>query len=60
MIKYEIEKRIERFWIWLSWMMPRTLVKWCAIRLMANATVGEYSDQVVPDLYALEALKRWE
>jgi hypothetical protein len=40
--------------------MPRGLVYWCAIRLMAHATVGRYSNQVVPELTALEALKRWD
>lgn len=47
-------------WIKLAWAMPRTLVKWCAIRLMANATQGEYSNQIVPDLTAMDALKRWD
>lgn len=43
----------------LAWLMPRRLVYWCAIRLMANATTGEHSSQVVPDLTAMDALKRW-
>lgn len=40
--------------------LPRNLVYWCAIRLMAHATQGRYSTQVVPDLSAMDALKRWE
>jgi hypothetical protein len=39
--------------------MPRALVYWCAIRLMTHATFGRYSSQVVPELTAFEALKRW-
>ena len=64
---------MERFYIWLAWRLPRTLVYWAAIRLGANATqevyLGgpEYSleHQVeslacsVPELLFLDALDRW-
>ena len=50
----------ERFALWLAWKLPRCLVMWCAIRLMAHATTGEHSDTVVPELSAMDALKRWE
>lgn len=50
---------MEKLWIWLAWRLPRDLVKWASIRLIAHATTGEYSSQVVPDLAAMEALKRW-
>lgn len=32
---------------------------WCAIRVIAHATQGKHSDQVVPELGAMEAIKRW-
>ena len=44
----------------IAWALPRELVKWCAVRLMVHATVGEYSNQSVPDLTTMDALKRWE
>lgn len=50
---------MEKLTMKLAWMMPRRLVYWCAIRLFAHATQGRYSDQVVPDLTAADALKRW-
>lgn len=50
----------ERILIWLAWRTPRSLVYWCSIRLMTHATVGRYSGQVVPELTAMEALKRWD
>lgn len=50
---------MDKFWLWFAWKLPKCLVKWAAIRLMVNATRGEYSGQIVPDLTALEALKRW-
>ena len=32
---------------------------WASTRLIANATVGEYSYQMVGELTAIEALRRW-
>lgn len=49
----------ERIWTWIAWRLPRPLVKWCAIRLMAHATTGPYSHQIVPELRAMDALQRW-
>jgi hypothetical protein len=49
----------EDFWMRLAWLMPRSLVYWCAIRLGAHATQGQYSSQVVPELLFMDALKRW-
>ena len=49
----------EKIVIFISWHLPRSVVYWCAIRLLAHATQGEYSDQNVPYLYAMDALKRW-
>jgi hypothetical protein len=49
----------KKFWSWLAYKLPRPLVYWAAIRLMAAATTGQYSSQVVPELTAMEALKRW-
>lgn len=43
----------------LAWAMPRRLVYWCALRLIAHATQGQYGNTVVPELGAMDALKRW-
>lgn len=43
----------------IAWAMPRWLVYWCSIRLMAKATQGEWGTQEVPALLAMDALKRW-
>ncbi len=43
----------------LVWALPRSIVYWASIRLFANATQGDYSDQVVPELTAIDALERW-
>jgi hypothetical protein len=54
-----ISRLTEKCWTTLAWLMPKKLVYWCSIRLMVNATTGEHSSQVVPELTAMDALKRW-
>jgi len=49
----------DKIWMKIAWLLPRRLVMWCAIRLIAHATQGEYSNQEVPALGAMDALKRW-
>jgi hypothetical protein len=34
-------------------------VAWCFSRVVGVATTGKYSNTIVPELTALEALKRW-
>jgi hypothetical protein len=51
---------MEKLLIWIAWRMPRKLVYWCSIRLMANATSGIYGNTIVCDLKAMEALNRWK
>jgi hypothetical protein len=43
----------------IAWILPRRLIYWCAIRLMAHGTQGQWSNQAVPELTAMDALKRW-
>ena len=58
--KYEFNKAKEKLQMWLAWKLPKWLVMWASVRLMANATQGDYSGVIVPELTALDALKRWE
>ena len=57
--KYEIMKMRERALMRIAWALPRSIVYWCSIRLVCNATQGEHSAQAVPDLTAMDALERW-
>lgn len=50
----------DKFYEALAWLVPKRLAYWCAVRVISRATVGEYSTQVVPELTAMDALKRWE
>ena len=61
-LEMRIAKRqfVEKVWMWIAWRLPHQLVKWTAIRLIAYATQGKYGSQNVPELSAMDALKRWE
>lgn len=59
-LRYEAHRRVERAKIAVAWKLPRWLAYWAAIRVMAHATTGEHGNQIVPDLTAMDALKRWE
>ena len=50
----------EKFALWLAWKLPHSLAMWCAVRVFAHATQGEYGSTIVPELSAMDALKRWE
>jgi hypothetical protein len=52
-----MKERIQR---WIAWRLPHWLVMWATVRLVAVVTSGKWSHTVVPELTALEALKRWE
>jgi hypothetical protein len=58
-LKYWAKRKAEKWMLRLVWKLPKRLVMWCAIRVMANATTGPYGNQVVPDLTAMDALARW-
>jgi len=40
--------------------MPKYLIMWCALRLMAFATQGEYGHEHPDDVSIMTALGRWE
>jgi hypothetical protein len=50
---------MDKFYMWIAWRLPKNLVKWVSIRLIASATSGKYSNTIVPELTAIDALKRW-
>lgn len=60
MWKYEISKRADKSLIWVAYRLPKRLVMWCAIRVINNACLGEHGNQIVGDLSAMEAMKRWD
>jgi hypothetical protein len=50
----------EKLILWAVWKLPRGLVYQSAIRVIANATTGQWKNQIVPELTAMDALDRWE
>ena len=56
----EKKKNLDRFARWVAWKLPRRIVMWAAIRLIAHATQGPYSKTDVTSLEAMEALSRWK
>jgi len=50
--------RIERFWIWFAWRLPRPLAYWATIRVV-TATYSDEDDRTPCDVNALDALKAW-
>jgi len=58
--KHRMDVHGTRLVMWFVWLLPRWLVYWCSVRLMSEATTGQWGHQVVPELTALDALKRWE
>lgn len=58
--RWRLERAKEAFWMKLAWLLPKTLVKWAAVRLGAHATTGKYGNQIVPELGFMDALKRWD
>jgi hypothetical protein len=45
---------------WVAWRLPRHLVMWCYVRVVAHATTGKHGSTVAPQLTAMDALGRWE
>ncbi len=46
--------------MFIAWRLPKRLVMWCAVRVGAHATTGEYGSQIVPELTVMDALQRWD
>ena len=60
LLRYELHKMPERITVKVAWLLPSKVAYWAAIRVMAHATTGSYSNQLVPELLAMDALKRWD
>jgi hypothetical protein len=44
----------------IAWLLPHRLVYWCGLRLWANATTGEYSNELAPGMTIDTILDRWQ
>ncbi len=53
------EKRIIRFYYWLIKKMPKMLQYLTSIDLIAKSTTGKHGRTIVPELTAMDAIKRF-
>jgi hypothetical protein len=60
LIRYDMRRWPEKVCMWIAWKLPRQLVLWCAVRLMAHATTGQYGNQEPGRVSILDALDRWK
>lgn len=58
-IPRSVEALKESVCIWLAWILPRRLVKWCYIRVVAHGS-GIFLNKEISSITAIDALSSWE
>ena len=56
----ELRRSVDDLCLTVAGMLPPRLVYWATIQAMAETTTGEYGSTVVPELRAMEVLKRYD
>ena len=54
------KNKMDNFYRWLAWKLPRRLVLWCMVRTFANASTGKHGDTHPMSLTYKEVYDRWE
>ena len=57
--RYELMKRKEKIQLWIVWHLPKWVIYWATIRLVAFAT-GKRSKATPDEMKMMDALKIWE
>ena len=57
--KYEYSKAKEKFFQSLAHNLPKRIIYFASIKLIAETTSGEWSNTVVPELTAMDAIQRY-
>jgi len=55
----ETSPRMVNFWYWLVNMLPKRLVYFSFMHVIAHATTGKHGNTIVPELTAMEAIERY-
>ena len=55
-----VRKIKEKLQMKAAWALPKWLITWASVRMIAHATQGEYGTTIVPELSAMDALTRWD
>ncbi len=58
-IRYELNKIKEKVLMAIVWSLPKVLVKWAYVRVVAHATTGKYEKTELPGLDVVEVIQRW-
>ena len=59
MLQYRIHNWIEKRQRTIAWLLPKGIVKWCFYSVLAHATSGRWSNQLVPGMSWEIAAQRW-
>jgi hypothetical protein len=54
-----LSTREVNYWYWLVDKLPKRLVYFCSMRVMAHSTTGKYGNTIVPELTGMEAISRY-
>jgi len=51
--------RETNFWFWLVSKLPKRLIYFCFMHVMAHSTTGKYGNTIVPELTGMDAIERY-
>ena len=46
-------------WYWIVDRLPKRVVYFCFMKVMAHATTGKYGSTIVPELSGMDAIQRY-
>ena len=55
-----IERVKDRAAIHVAWALPRRVAKWAYVRVVSEASTTELSNQEMPSITVIDALRGWE
>lgn len=48
-----------KFWYWLVHRLPKRLIYFCFMQIMAHSTTGKHGNTIVPELTGMDAIDRY-
>ncbi len=51
--------RETNFWFWLVRRLPKRVIYFCFMHVMAHSTTGKYGNTIAPELTGMDAVKRY-
>lgn len=51
--------RETNFWFWLVRKLPKRLIYFCFMHVMAHSTTGQYGNTITPELTGMDAIDRY-